>query len=126
MAIVIDEYGGISGIVTLSDAISEIVGDIEDEYTHGDDEVWQVLGENHYETSGNAPLELLVQTFSLDLTDQTDAETIGGFLLELFSELPEQGEQIIYGSLLFTVKSLEDTKIGTVDILYSPADALQE
>ena len=126
IAAVIAEYGGISGIVTLSDAISEIVGDIEDEYTHGDDEVWQVLGENHYETSGNAPLELLVQTFSLDLTDQTDAETIGGFLLELFSELPEQGEQIIYGSLLFTVKSLEDTKIGTVDILYSPADALQE
>ena len=43
-----------------------------------------------------------------------------------FHFLPEQGEQIIYGSLLFTVKSLEDTKIGTVDILYSPADALQE
>lgn len=126
IAAVIDEYGGISGIVTLSDAISEIVGDIEDEYAHGDEEVWQVLGENHYEASGNAPLELLTQTFSLELPDQTEAETIGGFLLELFSELPEQGEQMIYGSLRFTVKSLADTKIGTVDILFSPADTLQE
>ena len=125
IAAVIDEYGGISGIVTLSDAISEIVGAIEDEYAHGDEDIWRALSNCRYEASGSAPLELLVQEFALSLPDDIASETIGGFLLELSGELPEQGQQIVYGPLSFTIKALAENKIAAISITYTPAESAE-
>lgn len=125
IAAVIDEYGGISGIVTLSDAISEIVGAIEDEYTHGDEDIWRALSDCRYEASGSAPLELLVQEFALALPDDIASETIGGFLLELSGELPEQGQQIVYGPLSITIKALAENKIAAISITYTPAESAE-
>ena len=122
IAAVIDEHGGVSGIVTLSDAISEIVGDIEDEYAHGEEDIWRALGDDRYEASGSAPLELLVQQLGLTLPEETESETIGGFLLELSGELPEEGQQLTYGALSFTIKTLADAKIVSVTITSKPAE----
>ena len=88
------------------------------------DSIWRALGDKRYEASGSAPVELLVQEFALTLPPETQAETIGGFLLELSGELPEQGQQITYGSLNFTIKALDDAKIASVTITLTPDDPL--
>lgn len=122
IAVVVDEHGGTSGIATLSAAIAEIVGDIEDEYDHGEDEVeWQVLGDNHYSMAGNTSLELLCENTGLELPDDIESETVSGFILELFDEFPKVGDHIDYENFSFTVKEIEDNKkITHIDLIVTP------
>ncbi len=128
MAIVVDEYGGFSGIITLEDVIEEIVGDISDEFDEeGDNHFYKRTGENTYEFEG----KVLINDFlkMLELPDdfssmaKGDADTLAGFLLEIKGEFPAKGEIINYKSLKFTIKDTDARRIKKISIEFTkPAD----
>ena len=111
LAIVIDEYGGTAGIVTMEDLIEEILGDIEDEY----DEEEQLLSEqsrNSWLISGSCPLETLAEEIGQELPED-EYDTVSGFVIDLLDRIPEEGEQVdaVYKNLRFTVLSVADNRI---------------
>ena len=94
MSIVVDEYGGTSGIVTMEDLLEEIVGNIYDEYDPLDDEEIQKLEENLYKVSGSVDLELLGEELGmsfLEASEECDCDTLGGLVFSELSTIPEDG-----------------------------------
>jgi gliding motility-associated protein GldE len=119
LAIVVDEYGGTSGIVTLEDVIEEIVGEINDEFD--DDElVYSKLDDNHFVFEGNAPLNDLYRILEIDGEMFEDAkgesDTLAGFILEIEGRIPQRGENIKFKNLLFTIESADSRKIKRVKV----------
>ncbi len=115
IAIIIDEYGGTAGLVTMEDLIEEIMGNILDEYD--DEELPDInkIDENTYEINGTASLEAVSDVLDISLpTDQFD--TLGGFLIGQIGHIPKDGEkpEIEFGGMLFKVNKSEGKRIGTV------------
>ena len=123
MAIVLDEYGGTAGIITMEDLLEEIVGDILDEYDTPEDIDEPVLtraGETL--VSGSSNIGELNERFGLDIPDE-DATTIGGFVFGILGRLPQTGDRVIAGGAIFTVKAMEGRKIDTLAVdLHSMGD----
>ena len=116
MAIVLDEYGGTAGIITMEDLLEEIVGEILDEYDTTEDITEPVLtraGETII--SGSTNVGELNERFGLDVPDD-DATTIGGFVFGILGRLPQTGDRVIAGGAIFTVKSMEGRKIDTLAV----------
>lgn len=119
IAILIDEYGGFSGIVTMEDLIEEIMGDITDEY----DEAWEELEkveENIYLLDGLISLDDLNEELNLDL-DSENSETLGGFLLEILGEIPPEDEKdhpvVEYKNYTFKIEEVLDRRIEKVRLI---------
>ncbi|MCL1839142.1 MAG: hemolysin family protein [Propionibacteriaceae bacterium] len=125
IAVVVDEHGGTSGIVTLSDVFDEIVGEIEDEYLHGEDENmdWTELAEGRYLVDASVDIDELFEKFSLEPVEGSEADTIGGFALEQFGEFPEVGESVEFWPLRFTVTCTEEYRIKSLEIEELPPQA---
>lgn len=102
IAIVVDEYGGTAGLVTLEDILEEIVGEIQDEF---DEErpLISTAGEDTWTVSGKTPLVLLEETLAVDLPKIEDVETVGGLILSIRGSVPQQGEEIKYDNLQFHI-----------------------
>ncbi len=118
MAIVVDEYGGTSGLITMEDLLEEIVGNIYDEY---DPQVQQDivdLGEGRYKVSGVVDIESFNEATSLDLPLDDGYDTIGGLILSEMGTIPEEGSQpeIDYHGLHFKVLNVVDRRIEWVEI----------
>jgi len=88
MAIVVDEYGGVSGLITIEDVLEEIVGEIDDEYDEEEEALILQLGENRYQVQALTPIDDLNDQFGSDLSDD-DYGTVGGLLLAEFGRVPE-------------------------------------
>jgi putative hemolysin len=114
IAIVIDEYGGTAGLVTLEDLIEEIVGNIHDELEAGDKDV-QIVDEKNFVVSGQSALDEVNELLDAEL-QSTDFNTIGGFVFGLFGRMPKVGEQLIYRNLKLEVLELEGRKIDKIKI----------
>lgn len=119
MAIVIDEYGGTSGIVTLEDVIEEIVGDIVDE--SDEDEIsFSKINETTYLFEGKTLLNDFLKIVDIedDLFDDVkgDADTIAGLILELTGEIPEKNKKIDFKNLTFTIESVDKRRIKKIKI----------
>jgi CBS domain containing-hemolysin-like protein len=116
MAVVLDEYGGTAGIITMEDLLEEIVGEIMDEYDTKEDETEPVLSRSG-ETiiSGSTNIGELNEHFGLDVPDD-DATTIGGFVFGILGRLPQPGDRVIAGGAIFTVKEMEGRKIDTLAV----------
>jgi CBS domain containing-hemolysin-like protein len=107
LAIVVDEYGGVEGLVTLEDVIEEVVGEIEDEYDAGEQKVQWVreIGPGEYLVSGRAELTTVNDKLGLDLPDG-NYETLGGFLLEIAGEIPRAGDLLHFRHITFAIEKV--------------------
>lgn len=123
MAIVVDEYGGTSGLITLEDIIEEIFGDINDEYDEDEEVNYTQVDENTYVFEGRVLINDLCRILNLE-TDYFDevrgnSESLAGLLLELFSRLPRTGEIATHREVTFKVQSADKKRIKKVRVLVS-------
>ena len=114
IAILIDEYGGFSGIVTLEDIIEEVMGEINDEFDEEEPKI-TVINDHTYRMDGNMDLDDINEETGSDLTSE-NSETIGGLLIDLLGEIPADGEvrEITEGRYKFTIESIRDRRVETV------------
>jgi CBS domain containing-hemolysin-like protein len=105
LAMVVDEYGGIAGLVTLEDLIEELVGDISDEYDHETIEIEEV-GDGRYRVSARLPVDELGELFGIELDDD-DVDSVGGLLTKALGRLPHTGSVASYSGLILTAERTE-------------------
>jgi CBS domain containing-hemolysin-like protein len=115
IAIVVDEYGGTSGLLTLEDLIEEIFGDIEDEHDK-DNLVEQQINEHEYLFSGRLEIAYLNETYPLDIPENDDYDTLAGFILYHHLNFPLAGEMIRIGRYTFTIRKMSHTRIDLVQM----------
>jgi magnesium and cobalt transporter len=116
MAIVIDEYGGVSGLITIEDVLEEIVGEIGDEYDEDDEVLIHSLGNNLYQVQALTPIDELNEKFDSDLSD-ADYDTVGGLLLAEFGRVPEFDEVMTLADRFeFRVIKADNRRIITLEL----------
>ncbi|RMF53344.1 MAG: HlyC/CorC family transporter [Bacteroidetes bacterium] len=121
IAIVIDEYGGTAGLVTIEDLLEELFGDIQDEFDT-DDEVLRQLNENTYLVSGRVDIDELAERFGIELSEG-DYETVAGYLLEHIGAIPKPNEEYEFDGYRFTIVQATANRIDLVRITRQPAGA---
>ena len=118
MAIVVDEYGGTSGIVTLQDILQEIVGEVKDEFDDHSEILWSKLDEKNILFVAKIPLVDMYRVYDMDGDDfeasRGDSTTLGGFIVEQMGRIPKRGETWQFGNFEFTVESADNRKISRV------------
>jgi len=115
IAIAVDEYGGVSGIVCMEDIIEEIVGDIQDEFDNEDDDILSV-GDNTYLCYARVSIEDFNEELSMDISDD-DYDTLGGFVFDLFGKIPVRFEKVSYEGVDFIIQSMDGHKINTIKVV---------
>lgn len=119
LAIVLDEYGATTGLITLEDLLEEIVGEIRDEYDEDEEDSVQRIGENEYIANGNAKLDEINEEVGLHL-EADDYDSIAGHIIYLLDHLPEEGETITSENVTYTVDSVDKNRIDKVHITVLP------
>lgn len=115
IAIAVDEYGGVAGIVCLEDILEVIVGEIQDEFDEDEEEEIRKIGENKFLVDARCSIEDFNEELHLNLNED-DFETIGGFVFELFGRIPLNGETVVYDNHIFKVANIEGHKINSIEI----------
>ena len=121
IAILIDEYGGFSGIVTMEDIIEEIMGDIDDEYDEGDPEI-QKVSDDTYLVDGSMDIDDINEELDTKLESET-SETIGGFIIDILGEIPDEddiGKTVEFENYRFTIDSVNDRRIEQITMQILP------
>ncbi|WP_224484101.1 gliding motility-associated protein GldE [Robertkochia aurantiaca] len=124
LAIVVDEYGGTSGLVTLEDIIEEIVGDISDEFDV-EDLIFSKLDERNFVFEGKTALKDFYRVIKLDdysafEENKGESETIAGFVLEIARNFPRKGEKIVFNNVTFVVEALDKKRIKQIKVTLNP------
>lgn len=115
IAVLLDEYGGTSGIVTIEDLVEEIVGDLEDEYDDDEDKI-EVIKEDEYIVDGDTKINMVNEMIGLNIESE-DFDSIGGFVTGLLGRLPKTGETINYNDTKFTIQSISRNRIVKMKII---------
>ncbi len=115
IAVVLDEYGGTSGIMTVEDIVEELFGEIEDEHDSTDLHEEQ-LDENSFVFSARLEVDYLNEHYKLDLPESEEYETLGGLIVSETGEIPEKDSKIIVDTYQFTIKEVSNTKIDLVAV----------
>ena len=116
IALVVDEYGGTAGMVTMEDVIEEIFGEIQDEHDLSDVSN-KKINSTEFELNGRAEIDFLNEEFRLNLPLSEEYETLGGFIISEIQNIPQQGEVIRIGNFVITIKEVSNTKIEMVRVL---------
>ena len=117
IAILVDEYGGFSGIVTVEDLIEEIMGDIEDEYDHDDEPKLQKIDDYNFIVDGNYLIDDLDDELDLKL-DNVNHDTISGFVLHLLGEIPDDNQErsVTYENLTFKITGVKGNRVTKIKL----------
>jgi len=116
MAIVVDEYGGVSGLITIEDILEQIVGDIEDEHDNEEGSDIRQLGSHVFLVSALTPLDEFNESFATSF-DEEEAGTIGGIVLHAFGHMPVKGEVIELGGLTFKVYKANSRRLVQLQVV---------
>lgn len=125
MAMIVDEYGGIAGLVTIEDLVEEIMGDINDEHDPREDEI-RMLNENQALVNGVINVEDLNEKLEIELPVTDYYETLGGFILDHLGRIPLVGEEIEYDRIKIKVETMQDNRIVLVRLTIDKAKNLLE
>lgn len=120
LAIVVDEYGGTEGIVTLEDILEEVIGEIKDEFDTQDEIEFKKIDDQNYVFEGKTLLNDICKVMNLNINTfdevKEDADSLAGLVLELAGKIPEKGDQLEYSNFLFIVESLDKNRIQKVKV----------
>lgn len=125
VAIVLDEYGGTSGLITMEDLIEEIVGEIRDEYDDDENNFIRHISENSYDIDASIKLDDLNDAIHTSLHSD-DYDSLGGFIIELLDKLPDEGEEADYKNIHFKVTKLNKNRIERILMVIQPAEVNTE
>ncbi|MGI6466519.1 MAG: hemolysin family protein [Sphaerochaetaceae bacterium] len=119
IAVSIDEYGGVSGIVSMEDILEVIVGDIQDEFDDDEDDEIIEMGQGIYLCDARSSIDDVNERLNLNLPED-DFDTLGGFVFEQFGRIPLNQEKVEYGGVDFIVQEIDGHKINRVKIVIRP------
>ncbi|HOV21878.1 MAG TPA: hemolysin family protein [bacterium] len=115
MAIVVDEYGGTSGLITMEDLVEEIVGEISDEYKK-DTRPYHKLPDGSFLVQGSMEIEKFEEIFDFKKDEDSDVETIAGFILDYLGKFPKTGEKFTYNNFEFTIQESDEKNIKWIKV----------
>jgi CBS domain containing-hemolysin-like protein len=117
MAIVLDEYGGTAGLVTIEDLLEELVGEIADEYESPEPEMLERIDGRTVEVDARMYIDDLNDKLEVNLPEEEDYETVGGFVFSTLGYIPQADEEFHYADLRFIVLEAEERRISRVRII---------
>ena len=115
LALVVDEYGGFAGVVTLEDIVEEIVGEIRDEYDTSEQQLVTQINEKEYFILGRATIDEFNEITGANISDEY-ADTLGGYLYSQIGRVPQPGEQVLSDGIEFTIEQVHDRRILMVKV----------
>jgi CBS domain containing-hemolysin-like protein len=124
MAIVVDEYGGTEGLVTIEDIIEEVMGEILDEFDEGEDAGIEKISPSTYIIDSKVPLNDIERELDIEFPE-TDFESMGGYLLEVFERVPEVGEETNINGFYFRILAASKTRIEKIKLVVKPESRLK-
>jgi putative hemolysin len=123
LTVVVDEYGGTAGIVTMEDILEEIVGEIRDEYDkEEEEETVKKLGVEHFLVDGRTSISDLQKQTEIELPTDESYDSVGGFLVSLMGKIPNRDSSLVYGPWLFVVREVEEKRILKVEITLNSSE----
>ena len=119
IAIVVDEWGGTEGLVTLEDVVEEVMGEIRDPYDQEESNVLK-QSDGSFIVDGSITIYDLEEETDIEFPEDRDYDTLGGFILDILTDIPQTGEQVEFNDMVFTVQTVENNRIGKIKIQINP------
>jgi CBS domain containing-hemolysin-like protein len=116
IAVILDEYGGTAGLITIEDILEELVGEIADEYEDTPPETFRKIDENTFEADARANIKDINNELEIELPEEEDYDTLGGFVFSHLGYIPRTGESFEYKDLKLTITSAEPRSVRRVRI----------
>jgi len=122
MAVVIDEFGGTSGLITLEDVLEEIIGDVQDEFDEEEELDIKEISENTYIANAMMRIDEFVEYFDLDkaLLEEDDVETIAGLVVKLLGHIADVGDTVSFNGLTFKVIEIDGARVTKLEVIKEP------